>query len=158
MVVQYRTAWPCRYNILFNLFLGAIFGCCRWSHSAWCIPLCDCGKLIPPRQTEPDLPFKWLRRFYALLDHKRRQHSTPKVLTAEQAAAMIVSSSYQPLDIIGFDSVDASRINVQKGDTVSITPTDTGKRKLYGHESKLWHFAIPSRHAASDNRQTCSAE
>ena len=152
MVVQYGTAWPCRYNILFNLFLGAIIDCCRWSHSAWCIPFCNFCELIPWRQTEPDLPFKWLRRFYTLLDYKRRQQSTPKVLTAEQAAAMIMSSSYQPLDIIGFDSVDASRINIQKGDTVSITPTDTGKQTFNGHDSRLWHFPIPSRHTASDNR------
>lgn len=144
MVVLYRTAWPRRYNILFNLFLGAVFAHCRWSHSTWHIPICDCGELISyDNKLSLTCRSKWLWRFYTFIDHKRRQHGTPKLLTAEQAATIIMSSSYQPLDIVGFDSVDASRINVKKGDNVSITPTDTGKQIFNGHASiSLWHFDV----------------
>lgn len=76
------------------------------------------------------MPFKWLERFSTLVDYKRRQYGAPKDLTGEQAAAVIMSSGYQPLDTIGFDLVDASRVKVKKGDTVLIAPTDTGKQSF----------------------------
>ncbi|KAK2466181.1 hypothetical protein APHAL10511_001823 [Amanita phalloides] len=69
----------------------------------------------------------WLDRFSALIAVKESEQSQPTELTGDQAADAIMSSDLEPLDTIGFDEQEASRLGVHKDETVSIAPTDTGK-------------------------------
>ena len=43
---------------------------------------------------------------------------------------MITSSASADLNIIGFDEVEAARLKVKLGDTVSVFPTDNGALRL----------------------------
>jgi hypothetical protein len=47
------------------------------------------------------------------------------------AAKLIGSSPYESPDIVGFDLVEANRLGVTAGVPVAITPTDTGRLKLF---------------------------
>ncbi|KAK2464914.1 hypothetical protein APHAL10511_002990 [Amanita phalloides] len=91
---------------------------------SWAEGLAAFGGLITA-QRFPNVT-AWLKRFRALVDHISHRQVAPGELTGYQAAVMITTSSYQPLDTIGFDSNDASRISVKRDDIVSIVPTDTG--------------------------------
>jgi hypothetical protein len=60
---------------------------------------------------------------------KKQQASqrAPSELNGLDAANKIVSSTYEPYNVIGFDKTEASRLGVARGDVVKIAPEDTGK-------------------------------
>jgi len=60
---------------------------------------------------------------------KKQQASqrAPAKLHGHDAANKIVSSTYEPYDVVGFDKTEASRLGVAMGDVVKIAPDDTGK-------------------------------
>lgn len=60
---------------------------------------------------------------------KKQQASqrAPTKLHGHDAAKKIVSSTYEPYDVVGFDKTEASRLGVAMGDVVKIAPDDTGK-------------------------------
>ncbi|KIL57905.1 hypothetical protein M378DRAFT_87284, partial [Amanita muscaria Koide BX008] len=70
----------------------------------------------------------WLERFSTVLKQKKQQLLTTKVMNGDEAAASIVSSTYEPLDAIGFNEQEATRLGVKQDEVVLIAPTDTGTK------------------------------
>ncbi|KAM6488949.1 hypothetical protein JOM56_015585 [Amanita muscaria] len=70
----------------------------------------------------------WLERFSTVLKQKKQQLLTTKVMNGDEAAASIVSSTYEPLDAIGFNEQEATRLGVKRNEVVLIAPTDTGTK------------------------------
>ncbi|KAG5646610.1 hypothetical protein DXG03_002914 [Asterophora parasitica] len=60
-------------------------------------------------------------------NHKRGSQPVPKRVTGEEAAASIVSSSYEPYDVVGFNVPEAARLSLKLNDQVQIAPDDTGR-------------------------------
>ncbi len=49
-------------------------------------------------------------------------------ISGEEASKIVLSSSHENAeDIVGFEDAEGQRLGVKVGDTVSVTPTDTGK-------------------------------
>lgn len=61
-----------------------------------------------------------------MLEAEKQAQSPPRNIGGLEAAAKIVSSAYEPYDVVGFDTVEASRLGVELGDTVLVVPEDTG--------------------------------
>jgi hypothetical protein len=71
---------------------------------------------------------QWLDYMTEYLQEKRRAGWGPHTeLSKEEAASIITSSSFQPYDVVGFDEEQASRLGIELGCTVSVTPTDSGR-------------------------------
>ncbi|KAF8639822.1 hypothetical protein AX17_001078 [Amanita inopinata Kibby_2008] len=70
---------------------------------------------------------KWLTRLTSLLAVKAQQQPAPTLITGDEAAELIASSTYGPLDTIGFNTLEASRLGVQENELVKVSPNDTGK-------------------------------
>jgi len=51
---------------------------------------------------------------------------TPTKITGTDAAELIISSTFESYDVVGFDFVQATKLGVKAGDTVAIAPDDTG--------------------------------
>lgn len=48
-------------------------------------------------------------------------------ISGEEATKIVLSSSHENVeDIVGFEAAEGRRLGVKVGDTVSVTPTDTG--------------------------------
>jgi hypothetical protein len=68
---------------------------------------------------------QWMARMTELFDSKR----TPPIfseITGAEAAQLILDSIFEPYDVVGFDSVEAKRLDVKPNELVSIRPDDTG--------------------------------
>lgn len=49
-------------------------------------------------------------------------------ISGEEAAKTVLSASHENVeDIVGFEEAEGQRLGVKVGDTVSVTPTDTGE-------------------------------
>jgi hypothetical protein len=57
---------------------------------------------------------------------KTSQFMTPTKITGTDAAELIISSTFESYDVVGFDFVQATKLGVKAGDTVAIAPDDTG--------------------------------
>jgi len=75
------------------------------------------------------VPFtlQWLDRLSELIKRERQSQSSPKKLDGLDAATKIISSNHESYDVVGFDTTEASRLGVAIGDTVQVTPEDTGR-------------------------------
>ncbi|KAF8634285.1 hypothetical protein AX17_004240 [Amanita inopinata Kibby_2008] len=71
---------------------------------------------------------KWLERLSQHIESKRQEQRSPTVVTGDQAANMITSSSPEPLDVVGFDTAEAGQLGLKQGDTVQIAPIDYGTK------------------------------
>lgn len=68
----------------------------------------------------------WLSRMKNFMEANSKSNAAPvTALTPAAAAALITSGSFE--DHAGFDSVEADRLGVKLGQTVSVAPNDTGK-------------------------------
>lgn len=56
----------------------------------------------------------------------RKEYGTPAKVTGEEAAKAIAASSFESYEVVGFDTVEADRLGLRLGDSVSIAPGDTG--------------------------------
>ncbi|OSX60114.1 hypothetical protein POSPLADRAFT_1058293 [Postia placenta MAD-698-R-SB12] len=71
---------------------------------------------------------EWISRITTLLEDLRKENAAPfEAITGQEAAELISSSQREDLDVIGFDSVEASRLNVAKGEMVAVMPRDYGQ-------------------------------
>lgn len=52
---------------------------------------------------------------------------SPRALSGADAAQMIASSPHEPYDVVGFDAIEATRLNVTHNSIVNMVPDDTGK-------------------------------
>ena len=58
----------------------------------------------------------------------RSQCAPSEKITGDEAARLICSSSqHHKADVLGFDSVDATRLGLKRGEVVSVTPSDNGR-------------------------------
>jgi len=70
---------------------------------------------------------KWLAGVTAHLERLKESQPAPGKVTGTDAASIITSSSFEPLDVVGFDEREASRLGLKAGARVSITPDDSGR-------------------------------
>lgn len=70
---------------------------------------------------------------------KKQQASqrAPAKLHGLDAANKIVSSTYEPYNVVGFDKTEASRLGVAMGEVVQIAPNDTGKYFTFPGSSRV---------------------
>ena len=47
-------------------------------------------------------------------------------MSGDDAARLIISSTYEPYDVVGFDEIEAKRLGMQAGRRVAIAPDDSG--------------------------------
>ncbi|KAK7049553.1 hypothetical protein VNI00_005584 [Paramarasmius palmivorus] len=87
-------------------------------------------KNVKPLFDESRFPnaLKWLDRLSTRLA-KEKKKQEPKRINGEEAAKVIASAPFEPYNIVGFDKTEANRLNLQLGQTVSVTPDDTGRSK-----------------------------
>ncbi|KAI0787145.1 hypothetical protein BC629DRAFT_1735297 [Irpex lacteus] len=71
---------------------------------------------------------EWLARMKQYLQPLEAQESTlVSPISGEEASKIVLSSSHENAeDIVGFEEAEGRRLAVKVGDTVSVTPTDTG--------------------------------
>lgn len=71
---------------------------------------------------------EWISRMKDLLESLQKENAAPfRSITGQEAAEIIKSSQPEDIDIIGFDSVEANRLNVAKGASVAVMPRDYGQ-------------------------------
>ncbi|TFY54960.1 hypothetical protein EVJ58_g8552 [Rhodofomes roseus] len=68
----------------------------------------------------------WLSRMSAFLESQKVFAPFEKI-NADAAAKTIVSAQPEDLSVVGFVEVEARRLDVKLGDTVSVAPKDTGR-------------------------------
>lgn len=71
--------------------------------------------------------FQWLDRVSAAITTLKATQTPPLKLSGVTAAHKIVSAPHEPYDIVGLDTIEASRLGVALGDTVQVAPDDYGK-------------------------------
>jgi len=71
---------------------------------------------------------KWLDRMREFFQTARKNAPSPRALSGADAAQMIASSPHEPYDVVGFDTVEATRLKVTHNSIVSMVPDDTGPR------------------------------
>ncbi|KAH9483057.1 hypothetical protein JR316_0005157 [Psilocybe cubensis] len=73
------------------------------------------------------LTIAWLDRVSAAITALKATQTPPSKLSGETAARKIVSAPHEPYDVVGFDTIEATRLGVGLGDTVQVAPDDYGK-------------------------------
>ncbi|KIY73763.1 hypothetical protein CYLTODRAFT_193631 [Cylindrobasidium torrendii FP15055 ss-10] len=73
--------------------------------------------------------FKWMQRLNNAFDDLRKTVKTPKI-SGEDAAKTIASSSREDEAVVGFDTTEANRLGLKRGDIVDIAPQDTGRKNF----------------------------
>jgi hypothetical protein len=68
----------------------------------------------------------------------------PTPLSGQDAAQAICSSAFD--DYVGFDLVDAGRLGIELGQTVSVAPSDTGKFALCFLPHEIFTHATGRNH------------
>ncbi|RDB22647.1 hypothetical protein Hypma_010238 [Hypsizygus marmoreus] len=70
---------------------------------------------------------RWLAAVSTFLDKKRATQSAAQPIDGDQAAATIITSAFEPYDVVGFDVTEARRLGVKVGEMVQVAPDDTGR-------------------------------
>ncbi|KAF8076344.1 hypothetical protein FPV67DRAFT_1471382 [Lyophyllum atratum] len=73
------------------------------------------------------LTVQWLERVSNYIERKRGSQATPQIITGDQAAASILSSTHESYEVVGFDAQAAARLGFKLYDRVQIAPDDTGR-------------------------------
>lgn len=71
---------------------------------------------------------EWISRCAEFLEHKRAIGTKTSELSGDDAAKLVASSIYEPYDVVGFDEIEAKRLDMQAGRRVAIAPDDSGKK------------------------------
>jgi hypothetical protein len=66
----------------------------------------------------------------AFLENKKRYQAVPIVVKGEDAADQIGSLAHESLSIVGFNTTEAERLGLEKGDDIKVAPEDTGNSSL----------------------------
>lgn len=70
---------------------------------------------------------KWLARVTSFLQEKKQDNVAVSTVTSGADAAKLISSaSFEPYEVVGFDTLEATRLGLEAGSTVAIAPDDTG--------------------------------
>lgn len=79
----------------------------------------------------------WISRMSTYLDTRQKSHAAFEEMTGEEAAKITSSSTHEQQDVVGFDETEAGRLGIHMGDTVLITPQDSGKVPTVGKLTAL---------------------
>lgn len=60
------------------------------------------------------------------IERKRKTQTVPQKLSGAQAANLIISSSFESYDTVGFDHAEAERVGLKFGAMAQVFPDDTG--------------------------------
>lgn len=71
-----------------------------------------------------------MARMTRFLERRKQSRGPPRKLTGDEAAKLIVSCPFEPHSVVGFDSVEGTRLGLKPNDVVAISPDDTGKTSL----------------------------
>lgn len=61
------------------------------------------------------------------LDRKRKNQALRQPISGHQAAESIVSSRFEPYNVVGFDKIEGERLQLEVNDIVQVAPEDTGE-------------------------------
>jgi len=93
---------------------------------SWILSFSSAESLFDPDEFPHAL--QWVTRMTKFLESKKTsQFMTPTKITGTDAAELIISSTFESYDVVGFDFVQATKLGVKAGDTVAIAPDDTGR-------------------------------
>ena len=70
---------------------------------------------------------QWITRLNEFLNKLRVSQTPPVKIDGLLAAQKIISSSYEPYSVVGFDSTEATRLGLKEGQMVQVTAQDNGK-------------------------------
>lgn len=62
-----------------------------------------------------------------MIEKEKNNQAIPRKLQGADAGNLVASSSHESLSIVGFNTLDADRLGLKKGDMVQVAPEDTGK-------------------------------
>ncbi|KDQ64297.1 hypothetical protein JAAARDRAFT_144871 [Jaapia argillacea MUCL 33604] len=76
----------------------------------------------------------WIARMTAYLSSSEKSNAAPfEKITGEKAAEIVTSSPFEDPSVVGFDTIEATRLGLVQGNEVSVAPDDSGKDVLtYG--------------------------
>ncbi|KAF5355369.1 hypothetical protein D9757_013343 [Collybiopsis confluens] len=83
------------------------------------------GKPVFESENLP-LTLAWFERYEAHLKKAKASQQGPKDISADEASAIIANGDFESLDVVGFDKTDGALLGLNLGDTINITPLDTG--------------------------------
>ncbi|KAJ3801598.1 hypothetical protein GGU11DRAFT_717396 [Lentinula aff. detonsa] len=87
--------------------------------------LFDEGKF--PHAMRASTPFIfWLNRLSKFIQTTKKDFPAPIALAGPDAANMIANSPHEPYDVVGFDTAEATRVNVSKGQMIDVVPDESG--------------------------------
>ncbi|KAF7301626.1 hypothetical protein MIND_00728100 [Mycena indigotica] len=70
---------------------------------------------------------KWLDSVNAYLEELKAGLPVPQKIPASDAASRILSAEFEPLDVVGFDTLEATRLGLKLGMQVALSPEDNGR-------------------------------
>ena len=78
---------------------------------------------------------QYLDRMHKFMIAAEKSNAAPfEKISADEAAQAICSSTHVDSEsIVGFDSSDAARLKLRKGESVAIAPTDSGTQRFMSH-------------------------
>lgn len=97
---------------------------------------------------------QWLARMSSFLERQRNTQASSTELKGDAAGEIILTSSYEPYSVVGFDVTEATRLGLKRGRFVKIAPDDTGKLPLV-HGPRLnwcWFQVVTTPPPASLSR------
>ncbi|OCH90943.1 hypothetical protein OBBRIDRAFT_812406 [Obba rivulosa] len=74
----------------------------------------------------------WLTRMQGHLASLKKISTSPEKISGEDTAKLIFSSPSEDCDIIGFDEIEAGRLQLARDDVVSVAPSDYGRTPTVG--------------------------
>ncbi|KAF8897500.1 hypothetical protein BD779DRAFT_382010 [Infundibulicybe gibba] len=69
----------------------------------------------------------WIKRMTRFLEQRKATQEAPQRLTGDAAASFIVSSQFEPYSVVGFDTLEATRLTLKAGEMIQVYPDDTGR-------------------------------
>jgi hypothetical protein len=70
---------------------------------------------------------QWINRLNEFLNKLKVTQTSPVKLDGLVAAQKIISSSHESYSVVGFDSIEATRLGLKEGRMVQVTAEDNGK-------------------------------
>lgn len=150
MVARYGDTRPRRYFCPRNLRLDCSFQEFEGSVRPQYGPLYRHGTSPAPSFLLANLTrLKWIRRLREHLKAARTSDvAATEKLTSDQALKLVQKGDVE--EHVGFDAAEAGRLGLTPGQTVAVTPTDTGKRTVHALTSCPYHFHVMRREKPSD--------
>lgn len=77
-----------------------------------------------------------MERVTARLNILKVASPPPQEISGSQAAEVITFADHEPLEVVGFDELEAERLGVKKRMEVKVTPDDTGEFDFWDNHLK----------------------